>query len=426
MSVARVVAAACAAALLALVVPAAAAAASDLSWSGRFLIDPPDGGHQIRSVSCPSAHLCAAVDSDGNAFTTTHPRAGAAAWKAASIGTPLRGVACRPTLCVAVDQDGGMSSNTDPAAAAPSWSAVGPIDSGNGLMAVACPSIKLCVAVDNAGRVVTSINPTDFSQWHAAPVDGTQVIEAVSCPSTTFCVAVDHAGNALSSTNPSGGAAAWKKHPSVDSTNEINAVSCASAALCLATDTAGNILSTTTPAADTAWKAVHVDGGPPNYSTLFGVSCPSAKLCVAVDDNGDALTSRHPTGAATAWKRAHVDGRWSFLAVSCAPLPLCAAGDQGGNVVVGRLPLPNTKITAVTIDKKDHAATFKFTAVGIASGFQCELQRGTASASFARCKSPKAYKQLKAGSYKFRVRAVNSSGPDPTPASAKFSIPKTQ
>jgi hypothetical protein len=142
---------------------------------------------------------------------------------------------------------------------------------------------------------------------------------------------------------------------------------------------------------------------------------------VAVDDAGRALTSIKPTGGSAAWTRVLIDGRWGFYGVSCAGA-LCVAVDAGGNVVVGRLPLPDTKITKATVNKAQHSATFNFKTTGVASGFQCKLKRAGAKASFSPCHSAKTYKNLAAGSYTFFVRAKNAAGADPTPASSAFKI----
>ena len=42
---------------------------------------------------------------------------------------------------------------------------------------------------------------------------------------------------------------------------------------------------------------------------------------------------------------------------------------------------------------------------------------------FAACRSPKTYKHLKPGKHRFRVRAVDGAGTDPTPATRKFATP---
>lgn len=74
---------------------------------------------------------------------------------------------------------------------------------------------------------------------------------------------------------------------------------------------------------------------------------------------------------------------------------------------------PNTRITAVAVRR--HTATFRFRAVRETStlSFQCEL----AEEPFRPCGSPKTYKNLRPGKYRFTVRAVGQPGGlDLTPA----------
>jgi hypothetical protein len=84
---------------------------------------------------------------------------------------------------------------------------------------------------------------------------------------------------------------------------------------------------------------------------------------------------------------------------------------------------PDTEIVKATIKKANRKATFTFQAVGTAAGFECALKKPTApSPAFSSCTSPKTYKRLKDGRYTFNVRALNSSGEDPTPATKRFKI----
>ncbi len=89
---------------------------------------------------------------------------------------------------------------------------------------------------------------------------------------------------------------------------------------------------------------------------------------------------------------------------------------------------PDTKITGAKIRKGKGTARFRFAALGGSSGFQCKLVRPKKKhgkrphARFSKCASPKTYKHLKPGRYEFEVRAVNSTGPDPTPATRNFKI----
>jgi hypothetical protein len=101
-------------------------------------------------------------------------------------------------------------------------------------------------------------------------------------------------------------------------------------------------------------------------------------------------------------------------------------GGTGGTGGAGEAA-PNSKLAAPTIDRRHHRATFRFTALGVADGFQCALLKlrkhhKAPQPRYSRCRSPKAYKGLGSGTYKFYVRAFNTKGRDPTPATATFKL----
>lgn len=89
--------------------------------------------------------------------------------------------------------------------------------------------------------------------------------------------------------------------------------------------------------------------------------------------------------------------------------------------------LPNTAIAALpanpTDPTKSTSASFSFTANPPAgASFECKLDGEPA---FTPCASPKAYTDLGEGSRVFEVRAVNSAGADPSPATYKWRIDLT-
>ena len=60
---------------------------------------------------------------------------------------------------------------------------------GNGINGVSCPTTSFCVAVDSAGNVLTSANPTGpATGWTVSNLSG-KGIYGVSCPTTGLCVA---------------------------------------------------------------------------------------------------------------------------------------------------------------------------------------------------------------------------------------------
>ena len=237
-----------------------------------------------------------------------------------------------------------------------------PIDS------ISCPSLGLCVAVDRAGDVLWSVNPTGGpGAWLAADVDGANELTSVSCPATTLCVAVDAAGNVVTSQSPTGGAGAWavsKIDSSATSNNSDNAgpvllrgVSCPSTSLCLAVDAVGNVLASDDPAGGAAvWTITHADtnrsygcsgGGLACQPPLVGISCPSIALCAAVDFSGNVLTSHTPTSPG-AWTSVsvHDGGLGSLWGISCPALGFCATVDgTGGQVITFNPATPGVRVS---------------------------------------------------------------------------------
>ncbi len=95
---------------------------------------------------------------------------------------------------------------------------------------------------------------------------------------------------------------------------------------------------------------------------------------------------------------------------------------------------PQTEITSgpkgkLKAGKRGAKARFKFNSSPAGATFECSLKkRGKRNArekklaKFKNCKSPKRYKRLRPGRYKFRVRATLAGVVDPTPAKAAFRV----
>jgi hypothetical protein len=100
------------------------------------------------------------------------------------------------------------------------------------------------------------------------------------------------------------------------------------------------------------------------------------------------------------------------------------AGPEAGcprqTVIVDPAPPAGTRIESGPRGRTDsRTATFRFSAIGVASGFQCMLDRRV----WSPCKSPKTYRGLAVGRHVFRVRAVSPSGAvDLTPAKHRFRV----
>ena len=318
---------------------------------------PYSAPQPISGVSCPSASLCVAVDSAGSVVTSTDPLRGP--WSIANLERVPPGfihhrpalclllcaVSCpSASLCVAVDGSGNVLTSTNPAGGTGAWTRPRISQPGyDELLAVSCPTVSLCVAGDDSGDVLVSTNPTSPAPWtrfqvnaHGSPQAYTP-IRGISCPSAQLCVAVDGAGDVITSTDPTGGSGAWTLSK-VEEAPPCNGygcaglagVSCPSSAPCVATDDDGDVVSSTHPTGGASvWTVANVDGS----KRLNGISCQSDSLCVAVDNVGNVITSGVPTGGTGSWTAAEVDKGNSISGVSCVAAPLCVAVDIAGNVL---------------------------------------------------------------------------------------------
>jgi hypothetical protein len=168
-----------------------------------------DGEETINAISCPTTSLCVAVANHGNVITSTSPLGGAGSWHVANIDgtTVLRSVSCayepalpQPVLCVVGGEGGNVLTSTEPTAGEGAWTAAH-VDGTAGVLAMSCPSVTLCVGLDNQAGAVTSTHPTaGAAAWTREVIDTGQLLTAVSCPSITLCVAADWHGNIVEGT----------------------------------------------------------------------------------------------------------------------------------------------------------------------------------------------------------------------------------
>jgi hypothetical protein len=325
--------------------PSSAAGAPALRWSLLGGFDVPGG--TPTGVSCASETLCVAIDSKGNAFSTSDPTASDPTWSRTEVdpGEALSGVSCAPSgPCVVVDARGRAFASADPGPVP--WSMAAIPNGGKALTGVSCPGASLCIAVDAEGNVATSTDPV-AGAWTLASIHPGHHLNAVSCASSTLCVAVDAAGDALASANPTGAASAWSEQP-VDF-QELLAVSCWAAGACLAVDRNGTALASgdplakvvlegTEPAIPAAtWSLTPIDG-----ERLVGASCASTGVCVAIDDDGGARASDDPTAAIPTWDSSSADTQ-PLTAISCLAGGMCLALDTAGRALAARVPLPEAE-----------------------------------------------------------------------------------
>ncbi len=87
---------------------------------------------------------------------------------------------------------------------------------------------------------------------------------------------------------------------------------------------------------------------------------------------------------------------------------------------------PNSKLSARIIDTRHHRPTFKFRALGSATGFQCALVQLRAPQGVETAVLPlqlgEELQTARVGQYEFYVRAFNTGGVDLTPATTTFKL----
>jgi hypothetical protein len=229
------------------------------------------------------------------------------------------------------------------------------------ILGISCPSAKLCVAVGELDKVLSSTNPTAGpSAWREVQPTGEaetdcqdhwmppcrdpkdRRIRSVSCPSAGLCVAVTFEGYVYSSTDPTGSADDWRV-ADLDGDGRdthLMSVSCPTVSLCVAVsgerNTSGKVLTSTNPTGGAAaWTVTQLD---PELG-LRGVSCGTPTLCVAVAQQGRLLVSTNPTGGVSAWRELETPGGPGDLqGISCAETVLCVAGNAAGNLLSSTNP----------------------------------------------------------------------------------------
>ena len=243
------------------------------AWSG-FKIAPR---YSFSAMACPTTSLCVATGTE-EVFTSIDPAGGAGAWHSASVDVG-------PCPYQAHAGCHGFSRN---------------------IGTVSCPSASLCVAADWDGDVLTTSEPANAAAWHVEYVDhevrpsflakSSQAgIGAMTCPDSSHCIASDDSGNVLTSMDPTGGTAAWKlaRFESDFAANSVP-LSCPSVTRCVRG--VDQILSLKPDS-----LAVNYDtfgGGEWNPVSIvsgfipIAISCPSEQLCVSVNDTGGVIVGR--------------------------------------------------------------------------------------------------------------------------------------
>jgi hypothetical protein len=382
----------CVAVLLALIATGQAVA-QPLGWSAPEFVDgvvPLQNGAPLGPAACPSRSLCL-VTTEGSLLVSRSPLGGARAWHTSALSQAPDSLSCPSTrFCAGVNDDGYVVTSTDPGAGGRTWKAakidkVTVISGNNGssdlsLQGISCPSAHFCAAVDYAGNLLTSTDPTGGKRaWKRTVVARGYQLDGVSCPSRSFCaVAVEPAQTltALTSTDPTGGARAWRRMK-IHNVG-FDAITCLSARFCVASAGGSSLYRTAQPGGGAsawhelslpngfvdvqddidclsrsfcaavngeqiatstdplggrhAWHSALIDPEFSGYNGLNAVACPTRSECVAASDDGAIYGSAKPTAGPKAWHAAAVDGSSPLFGISCPSTALCVTADGAGNI----------------------------------------------------------------------------------------------
>ena len=331
----------------------------------RWVLRRIDSGRWLTGISCPAQSLCVAVDQRGHVITSHALGGPSRAWSARLVdkgtmissgvgfGPLLDAVSCPSVrLCVALDQAGNVVSSRNPGARRPTWrftrlgfsGAFAPLGRGG----ISCPSISLCVFASGVA-IAASSNPTGGSNaWHglrpALPPSILPFFSAVTCVAPSVCAVADTAGDVLTTTEPSGATPIWTRDP-IDSRAGINGFSCPGARACVAVDGDGRVLTTTDLTGGApAWKAHDLRQG---YNSIDSLTCPAPALCVAADSVGRLLVSRNPVARRSAW-RVFSLGSARITSIDCPSLTFCYGMDSGGHIITSMRPAAGPSAWSVT------------------------------------------------------------------------------
>ncbi len=212
----------------------------------------------IGSLSCPSTHLCFAIENKtdqfgngmGTPLVSTDPTGGPSAWKVAGrdLNDYFQGISCpSAALCVAAG-GAGLYSSKNPAGPAASWTYVRSTNQDGQIDSVSCPSKHLCIAQPDMAGCRACGAPNDLISTNPIAGDWRQAAVAtgdITCSTTSWCVGAGGPGHPLPdlafSTNPAGGAHAWRYVYGLGRNVIVRAVSCASTSFCVSVGDGGSI-----------------------------------------------------------------------------------------------------------------------------------------------------------------------------------------
>lgn len=192
---------------------------------------------------------------------------------------------------------------------------------------------------------VVPVRPVNSS---SGEVDG---LSALVCPSVTLCVGTDAVGDILTYTKPAGAAGRWLLTPINTSCAPLDPVclpgvaypTCATVTLCEAENAYGEVVGTADPLDPTSWAGV-VGAGQGTTVGGFGTDyyapllCVTAGLCVGLDEANGYLYQWDPSaaggdvaGTSDETNGPGFSGEDTAEELWCQSVHLCFAADSGAS-----------------------------------------------------------------------------------------------
>ena len=203
------------------------------------------------------------------------------------------------------------------------------------LTGVSCPTVSTCIAVGDAGTILSS-GDSGLS-WHRQTSGTDDQLVGVSCSSSSGCVAVGYAitgpANDVVILTTGNGGVSWRTQHLGDYSIQ-SAVSCAPDGYCLTVGSA-TILARSTP--DAPWH----NQTPGTTEMLEGVSCSTGRQCVAVgvplrEGNGvndTAILLLNTSDGGNSWHSQLAETTQLLSGVSCAKGGRCIVVGAGGTIL---------------------------------------------------------------------------------------------
>jgi hypothetical protein len=211
--------------------------------------DFPEG---LGPIWCTSTTMCVTTGDSNRLFVSTRPAGGANTWVPFSVGAfnndTWNSVACRNrTLCIAGDPvNGRLAVSTAPTQA---WRQFTLLTGGThapSITAVGCNRDRgVCLVGTRTGALWNSTHPARGRSAFRRIKLSSRAIVGIACRNQRLCLAIDQLGRVFWSTNPTGGLSTWS-HKTLDSGNwplgaRLTTIACVPGGACVAGDAGGRV-----------------------------------------------------------------------------------------------------------------------------------------------------------------------------------------